>query len=137
MLRAHPLRLLAERAKRDGWPSRCVALAVRQYGAQRWVSVAGGIVDGGHATCGVVAGCGWAVKFLGDFLRPAMYEGLQLGRNMEAFDARHADGLLTREEIDQTMGVCIAARTYVDDIRLEARGRETKLGPSLGGPSTA
>ena len=59
-----------------------------------------------------------------------MLEGLQYGRTVEAFDVRHAEGHLTREAIDRTMGACIAARTYVDDIRLEARGREAKLGPS-------
>ena len=127
-----PLRMLAERAQAAGWPSRCVALAVGQYASQRWVSVSGCVADGGHTTCGVVAGCGWAVKFLGDFLRPAMREGLQYGRTLEAFDLRHADGRLTREEIDRTMEAYIAARTYVDDIRLEARGRESKLGPSSG-----
>ena len=73
------MELLAERAAEAGWPSRCVALAVRQYAAQRWVSVADCVADGGFAICGVVAGCGRAVKFLGDCTRPAISEGLQWG----------------------------------------------------------
>ena len=74
-----PLKLLAERAAEAGWPSRCVALVVQQYAAQRWVVVADCVADGGLVVCGVVVGCGWAVKFLGGFLRPAIDEGLQWG----------------------------------------------------------
>ena len=71
----------------------CVALAARQYAAQRWVSVASCVADCGHVICGVVVGCGWAAKFMGGTSSglPSA-RGSSGGRRHEAVDARYADG---------------------------------------------
>ena len=61
-----PLVILVRRAADAGWDPRCVALAVRQYSAVRWVAVADVVQAAGMATHGMIAGCAWAVKFLAD-----------------------------------------------------------------------
>ena len=73
-----PLLDLARRARAAGWPGRVVALAVGQYAAVRWVSVADATIPAGAATHGMVAGCAWAVKFLADFMRPRLQAAMEL-----------------------------------------------------------
>ena len=66
------LELLVRRTVEAGWPPGIVVMAVGQYAAMRWVSVAGATVPGGRATCGMTPGCTCAVQFLADFLRPTI-----------------------------------------------------------------
>ena len=64
-----PLKLLAVRAYEAGWPGKVVALAIAQYRAVRFVSVAGATVPAGKAQFGMIPGCALAVKLLSAFLR--------------------------------------------------------------------
>ena len=105
-----PLEVLVRRTVEAGWPRRVVAVAISQYAAVRWVTVAGATAPGGRATHGMIAGCALAVKFLAAFLREPIYRSLGL----------------TLEDIEIALGMpppVEGIRTYVDDLKL------TKVGP--------
>ena len=82
-------------------------LAISQYAADRFVTVAGSVANAGRAALGMIPGCALAVRFLASFLRPTV-EGIMSQRPQ------------------------VTVRTYVDDLRLEAHGTPEEVTEALG-----